>query len=102
MRIRKLLRERKALESDTGWKTSDLPPRHAPVFPRTTPIRGDWRWRSAQAAGSSGRFFLLAKCNVRHGNWQAILMLKGEEPSWTSCSCPLWAGRSGDGHLKPE
>lgn len=79
MRVRHLIREAKEQRTDTGWKSEDLPPKHAPLFPRTTPIRAGWRWRSASATGASGTYVLLAKCNPRRDNWQAILMTLVEE-----------------------
>lgn len=74
MRVRQLISEPKEMEEDTGWQTSDLQPRYAPIFPKTTPIRAGWKWRSARALGQSGSFVLLAKCNSRRDNWQACLM----------------------------
>lgn len=79
MRVRHLVREPKEIQSDTNWKTEDLTRRYAPIFPRTTPIRGGWRWRSARAIGLSGNFVLLAKCNPARDNWQAILMALCDE-----------------------
>lgn len=75
MRVRKIIRENKSQETDTGWRDSDLTPRHAPIFPRTIPIRAGWKWRSAKVMGNAGEFILLAKCNERRDNWQAVLMM---------------------------
>lgn len=76
MRVRKLVlvREPKTLDSDTGWRTTDLNHRDAPVFPKTTPIRGGWQWRSAKSSGETGHFVLLSKCNPIRDNWQSILI----------------------------
>ena len=81
MRVRHLISEDKALESDTDWQTSDLQHRHAPIFPKTTPIRAGWKWRSAKACGATGDFILLAKCNPNRDNWQAVIMKLFEDGS---------------------
>jgi hypothetical protein len=79
MRVRRLIRLEKELLSDTDWKTTDLQPRFAPIFPKTTPIRAGWRWRSARASGAEGEYVLLAKCNPPRDNWQACLILTLDE-----------------------
>ena len=81
MRIRHLITANKMLQSDTGWKNSDIKPKHAPVFPKTTPIGAGWEWRSGGAiCNTTGRYYvLLAKCNPNKGNWQATLMLSAED-----------------------
>lgn len=79
MRVRYLVREPKQIETDSGWQAIDLPPRHAPLFVRTTPIRAGWRWRSARAIGLNNRFILLAKINPLRDKWQAILMVLGDD-----------------------
>ena len=81
MRVRHLVAEKKELEADTEWQTTDLQPRHAPIFPRTTPIRAGWKWRSARALGPSGEYVLLAKCNPNRDNWQAFLILTADDGS---------------------
>lgn len=75
MRVRHLIASEKELHSDTDWQTTDLQPRFAPIFPKTTPIRAGWKWRSARASSSAKEYVLLAKCNPRRDNWQAFLML---------------------------
>ena len=79
MRVRQIIEEKKELESDTSWKTEDLTRKFAPLFPKTTPIRSGWQWRSARTSGKSGEYILLAKCNPRRANWQAILMKLTED-----------------------
>jgi hypothetical protein len=74
MRVRHLVSEKKELTKDSGWQINDLTPRHAPLFPKTTPIRSGWKWRSANVTGTNGEYILLVKCNPRRDNWQAILM----------------------------
>ncbi len=74
MRVRKLTASAKELQSDTGWLTTDLQPRFAPIFPKTTPIRAGWRWRSARAASTEDEYVLLAKINPPRDNWQAFLI----------------------------
>lgn len=79
MRVRHLIASQKELLSDTDWQTADLQPRYAPIFPKTTPIRAGWKWRSAKASEGSKEYILLAKCNPRRDNWQAFLMLNTDE-----------------------
>ena len=76
MRVRSLIRQDKILTDDTGWRSDDLQPRYAPVFPKTIPTRSGWEWRSGRCESDSRRFFLLVKCNLSRGNWKATLMLE--------------------------
>ena len=79
MRVRHLIESKKQLQSDTNWRYDDLKPRFAPIFPKTTPIKAGWKWRSARASCDEGACILLAKCNPRRDNWQAFLMLDADE-----------------------
>lgn len=79
MRVRHLIALNKELHSDTHWNETDMQPRHAPIFPKTLPIRAGWKWRSARASSLDDNFILLAKCNPRRDNWQAFLILTCEE-----------------------
>lgn len=79
MRVRHIIEENKELQSDTKWRTDDLTHKFAPLFPKTTPIRSGWKWRSAKTSGKSGEYILLVKCNPRRANWQAILMKLTED-----------------------
>lgn len=74
MRVRHLIEEEKEVKTDSNWRIEDLTHKNAPLFPKTTPIRSGWQWRSARATGQSGEYILLMKCNVRRDNWKAILM----------------------------
>jgi hypothetical protein len=75
MRVRYLIKERKAQDSDTGWRRDDMQPRHAPVFTRTRPVRSGWLWRSAKAESVERQYILNALCNPTRDNWQAMLIL---------------------------
>lgn len=79
MRVRHIIRLKKELLTDTDWNTTDLQPRHAPIFPKTTPIRAGWKWRSARASCQGQDYILYAKCNPRRDNWQAVLILTADE-----------------------
>lgn len=79
MRLRQIIKEKKEIKSDTSWKTEDLTRKFAPIFPKTTPIRSGWKWRSARTSGSNSEYILLAKCNPRRANWQATLMKLTED-----------------------
>ena len=65
--------------SDTAWRQDDLPPRYAPVFSKTVPIRAGWCWRSAKANGETARFVLLGQCQPDRDNWKAMLNLLDED-----------------------
>ena len=77
MRVRQLIAKEKVLKSDTGWSARDLPPRHAPIYAKTRPIRAGWRWRSAACeSAASTRFILTALGNPGRDNWQAFLIVE--------------------------
>ena len=83
MRVRRLITEHKTQESDTGWRHDDMPPRFAPLFTRTRPIRVGWQWRSAKADSVERQYILTALCNASRDNWQAMLILCGQEGAST-------------------
>lgn len=76
MRVRKLVRQPKAILSETGWSDGDLPPRHAPVFPKSVPIRAGWKWKSARLHAADRTYILWALCNPRRDNWKAVLAIE--------------------------
>jgi hypothetical protein len=75
MRIRHLIEQSNVLSSDTEWSTRDLPPRHAPIYSRSRPMRAGWKWRSALAIAAESKFILTVLCNPARDNWQALLIL---------------------------
>lgn len=79
MRVRRLIREPKTMLSDTGWRSDDMPPRHAPVFLKTVPIRAGWTWRSAKANSGAAEFVLLGQCQPQKDNWKAMLILLADD-----------------------
>lgn len=74
MRVRKLITDPKVIQDDSGWRNNDLPPRNAPIFPRTQPVRAGWEWRSARAVGNNAVYVLLVRCHVAKANWKAWLL----------------------------
>lgn len=76
MRVRHIITTPKDLVSDTGWQTKDLPPKHAPIFVKTRPIRGGWRWRSARANDGASDYMLTALCDPNRDNWKSFLSLQ--------------------------
>lgn len=77
MRVRHIVHRPKTLESDTGWHQDDLPPRHAPHFSRTLPVRRHWKWRSLAATDADGReYVLVVRINIMKGDWQSVLCQK--------------------------
>lgn len=76
MRVRHLVSDPKVLKSDTNWRTTDLQPKHAPIYAKTRPIRAGWEWRSAKAESGSRQYILVALCNPPRDNWQAMLIVE--------------------------
>ena len=66
--------------SDTTWSSSDLPPKHSFIYPKTKPMRAGWQWRSAKARSANAPqptdYVLLSECNPRRGNWKAALIVQ--------------------------
>lgn len=79
MRVRQLIAEKKFIQSETRWSTDDLPPRHAPIYQKTRPIRGGWKWRSAKAHNAEGVCYtLIVMCNPSKDNWKAMLVREAD------------------------
>lgn len=76
MRVRHIIARDKFLETQTAWSEKDMPPKHAPIYLKTKPIRAGWRWRSAKCISLDGNFTLVAECNPGRGNWKAMLLLE--------------------------
>ena len=76
MRVRQIIRQQKLLVSETAWTGSDIPPRHAPIYVRTYPIRAGWKWKSARLTSNGQTLILLALCNPLRDKWQAVLMVE--------------------------
>lgn len=76
MRVRKIARKRKVIQSDTGWKTGGIPPRDSGIFPKTRPISGGWKWRSGKVRAENEEFVLLAQCNPGKDNWKSWLIFQ--------------------------
>jgi hypothetical protein len=74
MRVRHIVSTPKQIVADTGWSVADLPPRHAPIYARSRPMRAGWKWRSAACRAGEGRYTLVTLCNARRGNWQSYLL----------------------------
>ena len=79
MRVRHIVSLRKTLVSETAWETTDIPPRHAPIYVRSMPIRAGWKWRSSRLEAGSQDFVLLAHCNPLRDNWKATLIIALDE-----------------------
>ena len=78
MRVRGIVRSRKTIGDDLSkWTDRDLPPRNAPIYPRSKPMRAGWKWRSSKVRGHDDTaFILLAEANSRRDNWKAILIVQ--------------------------
>lgn len=75
MRVRQILHERKSMLTDSGWKTSAIPPRESGIFPKSKPLGKGWKWRACQAHGFSGNYNCLVQCNPDKDNWKGWLVL---------------------------
>lgn len=79
MRVRHVVSAKKTLISDTLWSVGDMPPRYAPIYARTKPIRAGWKWRSARLRTAYGDMILTAECNPARDNWKAVLIRETEQ-----------------------
>ena len=76
MRVRHLVALEKLVESETAWSNKDMQPRHAPIYPKTKPIRAGWAWKSARCKADEQAYILLAECNPARDNWKAMLIVE--------------------------
>ncbi|WP_417794224.1 hypothetical protein [Terasakiella pusilla] len=77
MRVRQIIIRPKQQQDDTNWREDDMPPRHAPCYDKTRPIRNGWKWRSATAVDDQKKeYVLFANCAPKYNKWQAVLVLK--------------------------
>ena len=67
------------MQSDSRWSTNDMPPRFAPAYPKTRPMRAGWQWRSARANAGNQPFVILAECLPKRDNWKAMLIILAGE-----------------------
>ena len=56
--------------------TEDIAPRHAPIFIKTRPNRGGWRWRSGRVESANNNFIIFMHCNPAQDNWKSWLALE--------------------------
>jgi hypothetical protein len=75
MRVRHLVAEVKLQQSDTDWRTDDMPPRACPIYPKGRPTRAGWQWRSIKASGILRQYTLVALVNPNRGDWKATLIV---------------------------
>ncbi|MFG6528268.1 hypothetical protein [Sulfitobacter sp. M23508] len=64
------------MTTDTGWQTKDLPPKYAPIFVKSRPVRGSWKWRAAQVSDMHNDYVLTALCDPKRDNWKSFLSLQ--------------------------
>lgn len=76
MRVRHIVAQRKYIDSETQWSTKDMLPKHAPIYPKTKPMRAGWTWKSARCVTATQNFILVAECNPQRANWKAALLLE--------------------------
>lgn len=75
MRVRHLVSNVKYIDAETEWSVKDMPPKHAPIYPKTKPMRAGWTWRSARCVTATRDYILVAECNPARDNWKAMLIL---------------------------
>jgi hypothetical protein len=76
MRVRHIVSVEKTM-TETKWSTKDMPPKHAPVYSKTKPMRAGWQWKSAKTKKESGpEYMLVAECNPKRDNWKALLIIE--------------------------
>lgn len=85
MRVRHIILRTKLLSSETNWRDDDLPPRHAPIYSKSFPIRGGWRWRSARLQCADENYVLWAQCNPRRDKWKAVLAFDRNGEAFVIC-----------------
>lgn len=73
-----ILSEKIASQSDTGWQAPPAPPRLLP-FARSMRLNGDWQWRALTCQSLRDDFILLARVNLRMGNYQAWLLKQNSD-----------------------
>lgn len=78
MRVRKLICLPKELRADTNWQSDDIAPKFAPIFLKTRPNRGTWKWRSGKAVAQGRDFVLFTMCNPNQDSWKSWLAVGSE------------------------
>jgi hypothetical protein len=77
MRVRHIVSSEKIIITETRWSTKDMPPKHAPIYLRTKPVRAGWQWKSAKMKReTSPEYILVAECNPKRNNWKAMLIVE--------------------------
>lgn len=74
--IKELVKCKKTTSTDTGWKFTDIPPKHAPIFGKTRPVGRGWKWRSCVVTSEADEFVLFVSINPSKDNWKAWLIKK--------------------------
>lgn len=85
MRVRSVVRQTKHISSETGWSESDLPPRFAPIYSKSLPMRAGWKWRSARLTAHEQHFILWVQCNPKRDNWKAVLAQERNGEAFVIC-----------------
>lgn len=81
MNVRAAIITTKIMSSDTGWKNTDMPPKHAPIFIKSRPTRAGWKWRSAKAVYNDQEYVLVTMCHPSRGNWKSMLIEVSDQTS---------------------
>lgn len=77
-------KNKKFIEHDTDWKSSPIPPRHAPIYAKSKPINSRWQWRSIKLRDSLDQEFIcLMQISPDFGKWNAWLMKPSIKGGWT-------------------
>jgi hypothetical protein len=54
-----------------------MPPKHAPIYSKTKPIRAGWQWKSAKInCDVETEYMLVDEINQKRDNWKAFLIVE--------------------------
>jgi hypothetical protein len=81
LNVRAAITAPKKMSSDTGWKDTDMPPKHAPIYTKSRPSRAGWKWRSAKADNNGREYVLVTMCHPSRGNWKSMLIEVSDQAS---------------------
>lgn len=74
----------KSVEKDTGWKQGKVPPRHAPIFPKSKPLGPAWEWRSLHLDIQGMNAVCHFQVSAAFGKWKAYLLVESSPGIWTA------------------
>lgn len=81
MYSRKHIIEPKSIVETTGWKTGNVPKKHAPFYKAAFPLGSSFYWRSAKLTSHKDKreYHLLVSVRMDKPNYRAWLSMKTDE-----------------------